>query len=113
MVKISPSILSCDYSRMGEEFVNMERCGADWLHIDVMDGHFVPNITLGAPIVKAMRHVTHLVFDVHLMISDPVKYIPDFLKAGADIITFHIESDSDLPKLLSLLKRLEKPLALP
>lgn len=108
MVKISPSILSCDYSRMGEEFVNMEQCGADWLHIDVMDGHFVPNITLGAPIVKAMRHVTHLVFDVHLMISDPVKYIPDFLKAGADLITFHIESDSDPAKAIELIKKAGK-----
>ena len=104
MVKISPSILSCDYSRMGEEFENMKRCGADWLHIDVMDGHFVPNITLGAPIVKCMRKCSDLIFDVHLMISEPKKYIPDFAKAGADIITFHIESDSPVDETIDLIK---------
>lgn len=104
MIKISPSILSCDYSKMGEEFENMKRCGADWLHIDVMDGHFVPNITLGAPIVKCMRKCSDLVFDVHLMISDPKKYIPDFVKAGADVITFHIESDSPVEETIDLIR---------
>lgn len=104
MIKISPSILSCDYSKMGEEFENMKRCGADWLHIDVMDGHFVPNITLGAPIVKCMRKSSDLVFDVHLMISDPKKYIPDFVKAGADVITFHIESDSPVEETINLIR---------
>lgn len=74
------------------------------LHIDVMDGHFVPNITLGAPIVKSLRKCTSLIFDVHLMISDPYKYIPDFIDAGADIITFHIESDSDTKKTVELIK---------
>ena len=106
MIKISPSILSCDYSKMGEEFKRMEECGADWLHIDVMDGHFVPNITLGAPIVKCMRKCSSLVFDVHLMISDPKKYIPDFVKAGADIITFHIESDSPAEETIDLIRSL-------
>ena len=106
MIKISPSILSCDYSKMGEEFKRMEECGADWLHIDVMDGHFVPNITLGAPIVKCMRKCSSLVFDVHLMISDPKKYIPDFVKAGADVITFHVESDSPVEETIDLIRSL-------
>lgn len=106
MIKISPSILSCDYSKMGEEFKRMEDCKADWLHIDVMDGHFVPNITLGAPVVKCMRKCSNLVFDVHLMISDPKKYIPDFVQAGADVITFHVESDSPVEETIDLIRSL-------
>lgn len=103
-IKISPSILSCDFAHMGEEFARMQKCGADWLHIDVMDGHFVPNLTLGAPLVKALRSHASIPFDVHLMISNPLQYAPDFLKAGADIITFHIESDSPVEETIALIR---------
>ncbi len=95
MIKISPSILSCDYGRMADELKCMEECGADLMHIDVMDGHFVPNITLGAPVCKCIKKYTDVPFDVHLMISEPLKYVEDFCRAGADIICFHTESDSD------------------
>lgn len=100
MIKISPSILSCDYGKMADELKNMENCGAELMHIDVMDGHFVPNITLGAPVCKCIKKYTSVPFDVHLMISEPLKYVDDFAKAGADIICFHTESDSDISETI-------------
>lgn len=100
MMKISPSILSCDYGKIAEELKNMEACGVDYMHIDVMDGHFVPNITLGAPVVKCIKKATSVPFDVHLMISEPLKYIDDFASAGADIITFHTECDSPIDETI-------------
>ena len=104
MIKISPSILASDFSRLGEAAVLCEKSGADMLHIDVMDGHFVPNITIGAPVVKSLRKTTGLLFDVHLMISEPDRYIPDFAAAGADLITVHAESDGDTKKTIELIK---------
>lgn len=104
MTKIAPSILSADFSRLGEEIKDAEKGGADYIHVDVMDGHFVPNITIGPLIVEAIRPITTLPLDVHLMIENPDQYIPAFAKAGADIITVHQESSPHLHRSVQLIK---------
>lgn len=93
---IAPSILSADFSKLGEEIAGVAEAGADWIHLDVMDGRFVPNLTFGAPVIEAVRGCTALPFDVHLMIEEPHRYIPQFCKAGADLISFHIEAERDV-----------------
>lgn len=99
-IKISPSMLASDYANLQGELEKCEKGGADLIHLDVMDGHFVPNISIGAPVIAAMKKVCSVPFDVHLMISDPYFYIDDFIQAGADIITFHVECDSDIDKTI-------------
>jgi ribulose-phosphate 3-epimerase len=107
-IKISPSILSADFSRLGEEIVALEKAGADYIHIDVMDGHFVPNITIGPEVIKRLRSVTELTFDVHLMIAPVDNFIKDFADAGADIITFHPEATENVSGTIDLIKKLGK-----
>ncbi|MBI1987212.1 MAG: ribulose-phosphate 3-epimerase [Nitrospinae bacterium] len=107
MIKIAPSILSADFSQLGQEVAEVEKAGADMIHIDVMDGHFVPNITIGPMIVEAVRKVTQLPLDVHLMIADPDRFLAEFARAGADILTVHVEACRHLHRTLQEIKRLK------
>ncbi len=107
-IQISPSILAGDFSQLGDEIKRLEEGGADLIHVDVMDGHFVPNITIGPPVIEALRKCTKLPFDVHLMISPVHKYIENFAKAGSDIITIHPEATEDIIESIKLIKELNK-----
>ena len=106
MIQIAPSLLASDFARLGEEAAAMDAAGAEMLHIDIMDGHFVPNISIGYCVVKCIRPASKAVFDVHLMISDPVRYAPEFVKAGADILTFHLEAVEDAEETIKALRAL-------
>ena len=112
MVKIAPSILSADFSKLGEDIERIDKGGADFIHIDVMDGSFVPNISLGLPVIKSIRNRTDKVFDVHLMINNPSNYIDAFIEAGADIITVHYEADQHIDRTINYIKSKGKKAAI-
>ena len=111
-IQISPSILSADFNQLGNEIKRLEEAGADMIHVDVMDGHFVPNLTMGPPVIKALRKYTKLPFDVHLMISPVHKYIKDYADAGADIITIHPETTDNLEDSIQHIKKLNKKIGI-
>jgi len=104
MKKIAPSILSADFGRLAEEIKAVEEAGADWIHLDIMDGHFVPNLTIGPPVVKALRKITSLPFDVHLMIENPDRYLDAFIDAGSDVLTIHVEATPHLHRTINHLR---------
>ena len=105
-IKIAPSILAADFAHLAEAVASAEAAGADYIHVDVMDGHFVPNISIGPPVVRALRRVTHLPLDVHLMISNPARYVPAFAEAGADGLTVHVEATPHLHRVLQQIREL-------